>query len=242
MQNNEQKHTIEEIRTLFDGDVERFSNETTGQTSAVDAAIVLDMIEDSAARMQPDAKFLCDIGCGGGNFSIRIARRLPQLQITLVDLSWSMLERAAARLTAENFYIEKSVQSDIRETPLEPEKYDVIVAGAVLHHLRTRDEWKDVFSKIYQSLSNGGTFWYWDLICHENEEIQAVQKERYAEHLAAKVGREQQTRTFEMIERSDTPETPAFIIQTLHEIGFKKIDVLHKNATFLALVARKFIC
>ncbi|MDR1384299.1 MAG: class I SAM-dependent methyltransferase [Planctomycetaceae bacterium] len=241
MQNNEPKHSIEEIRTLFDGEVERFSNDTTGQTSAVDAAMVLNMIEESAARMQPDAKLLCDIGCGGGNFSIRIARRLPQLQITLIDLSRSMLERASARLTAENIRVEKSVQGDIRETPLEPQKYDVIIAGAVLHHLRAKHEWKDVFAKIYQSLANGGTFWYWDLIRHENEEIQAIQKERYAEYLAAKIGREQQEHTFEMIERSDTPETPAFIILTLHEIGFKKIDILHKNATFLALAARKFI-
>lgn len=239
MQNNRQKHTVEEIQTLFDSDVERFSDETTGQTSAVDAAIVLDMIEESAARMQSGAKFLCDIGCGGGNFSIRIARRLPQLQVTLIDLSRSMLDCASARLTAEHFHVEKIVQGDIREMSLEPEKYDLIVAGAVLHHLRTQDEWRTVFAKIYQSLSSDGMFWYWDLIRHENDEIQAIQKKRYAEYLVAKVGREQQERTFEMIERSDTPETPAFIILTLHELGFRNIDILHKNATFLALAARK---
>lgn len=239
MANPEPKHTVEEIRTLFNAEVDRFSDETTGQTSAVDAALVLDMIEETVARMHEQAETLCDIGCGGGNFSVRLSRRLPQLRVTLIDLSEAMLERASARLKAENRHVEQVMQGDIREISLPPDTFDVVVAGAVLHHLRTREQWHDVFANIHRGLKSGGAFWYWDLIRHENEDVQAVQSRRFAEYLIERNGREQQERTFVMIEKSDTPETPLFLMQTMLETGFVNIDIVHKNTNFIAMVARK---
>lgn len=234
-----EKISIEELERQFDNDVERFSNEQTGQTTTVDAALVLSMVEQSILKHCPDARKMCDIGCGAGNFSLRIARKLPRMQLTLLDLSSAMLERAKARLSAENFAVEKTIKSDIAQAELPKNEFDLVVAAASLHHLRTRDDWQRVFERIYQSLVPGGSFWMWDLVRHENEFVEKVQKERYAEYLTQLRDQEYQRHVFDYIERSDSPETLSFIMETLHSIGFRQLDVIHKNVVFAALVAVK---
>lgn len=239
MNQQKQKISIEELEKQFDADVERYSNEQTGQTTAVDAALVLSLIEESVARLCPDAKRMCDIGCGPGNFSLRIARKLPQVQLTLLDLSGQMLKRARERLEAENFKVEETIHSDIARAELPENRFDIVVAAASLHHLRTKTDWQKVFGNIYRSMTPGGSLWIWDFIRHENDTIEAVQKERYGEYLTALRDREFQQYVFEQIDRSDTPETVSFILRTLEQVGFVHVDVLHKNNMFAAMVAHK---
>lgn len=235
----DKKISVEELERQFDNDVERFSNEQTGQTTTVDASLVLSMVEQSILRFCPQAKKMCDIGCGAGNFSLRIARKLPDLQLTLLDLSSAMLDRAETRLRAENFVVEETIKSDIAVASLPENRFDVVVAAASLHHLRTRQDWENVFERIYRSLKIGGSFWMWDLIRHENDAVESVQQERYAEYLTQLRDADYQRHVFEYIERSDSPETLSFLIETLCSVGFCNIDIIHKNVVFAALVAVK---
>ncbi|MDR0611820.1 MAG: methyltransferase domain-containing protein [Planctomycetaceae bacterium] len=234
-----EKISIEELRCQFDGEVERFSNEQTGQTSSADAPLILSIFETSIARMYPNAQRLLDIGCGAGNFSLRITRKLPKLKLTLLDLSRPMLQKAEERLLAEHFTVEETIQTDIVQAELPNEKFDLVIAAASLHHIRTRQDWKNVFDKIYRSLIPGGSFWISDLIKHENETIESLQKERYAEYLCGLRDRTYQRHVFEYIDRSDTPETLSFLIRTLENTGFRQIDIIHKNIVFAAFVAVK---
>jgi len=43
----------------------------------------------------------------------------------------------------------------------------VILAAAVLHHLRDDHDWFAGFSKLYQLLRLGGSVWITDLVSHE---------------------------------------------------------------------------
>ena len=81
------KSTIEEIRERFDKDVERFSNLDTGQLTTIDAKISLELITEAAKRIVRNAEQLLDIGCGAGNYSLKMLSKLPNLECTLVDLS-----------------------------------------------------------------------------------------------------------------------------------------------------------
>src|SRR5690606_15664750 len=72
-----EKATIAEIRQRFDTDVERFSNLETGQTSTVDAALALELVATAAARVTPHATRLLDVGCGAGNYTLRLLQELP---------------------------------------------------------------------------------------------------------------------------------------------------------------------
>ena len=136
------KATIDEIRARFDADVERFSNLETGQSATIDAPLVLTLIAEAAAATTPSARSILDIGCGAGNYTLKLIERLPSINsITLVDLSRPMLVRAAQRIDRPL----TALHGDIREIALAPDSFDVIVAAAVFHHLREDAEWQAVF-------------------------------------------------------------------------------------------------
>src|SRR6185295_5492586 len=98
MDKREMKSTVEEIRARFDQEVERFSNLETGQSATIDAPLALDLIQKAAAGICPNAKTLLDVGCGAGNYSLKLLEALPNLDVTLIDLSRPMLDRATQRM------------------------------------------------------------------------------------------------------------------------------------------------
>jgi tRNA (cmo5U34)-methyltransferase len=233
------KSTPDEIRQRFDKDVTRFSNEETGQCSTADSLIALSLIENCIVKTNPDAANLCDIGCGAGNFSLRIIKRNPNIKCTLIDLSESMLIKAQERIRSINGKVEKIIQGDIREIALDHNHFDVVVAAAVLHHLRSIDEWTSVLKNIYDSLVPGGTFWIWDLIMFDNKSIQEVQSERYKEYLTQVKNAQYQADVFSCIEKEDTPESTEFILKQMFEIGFEEADIVHKNILFSLIYGKK---
>ncbi|MGD1098671.1 MAG: class I SAM-dependent methyltransferase, partial [Bryobacteraceae bacterium] len=179
------KSSVEQIRERFDRDVERFSNLETGQTATMDAALVLDLIAQTMAKTNPGARDILDVGCGAGNYTLKVLNNLPNLNATLIDLSAPMLDRAVSRVQASTKGSVTAIQGDIREVDLGSARFDVIVAAAVLHHLRETDEWTRVFSKFYECLKPGGSVWISDLVSHSVPTIQDVMWNRYADYLAA---------------------------------------------------------
>ena len=112
---NHMKSTVDEIRQRFDNDVERFSNLEVGQTSVVDGTLMLELTTAAAAAITPQAKHVLDVGCGAGNYSLKLVESFPNLDVTLVDLSKPMLERAAQRVSAVSSGNIRSLQGDIRQ-------------------------------------------------------------------------------------------------------------------------------
>src|SRR6266481_6692030 len=94
----EGKSTTEEIRQRFDADVERFSNLETGQSATVDAPLAMALVAEAAAATTPHARHVLDVGCGAGNYTLKLLEFLPNLDATLIDLSQPMLDRAKERL------------------------------------------------------------------------------------------------------------------------------------------------
>src|SRR5947209_13750572 len=146
------KSTPQQIRERFDQDVERFSNLETGQSATIDAPLVLELISSAAAATNPQAKAVLDIGCGAGNYTLKLLERLPALDVTLVDLSRPMLDRSSERIRAATAGRIMPIQGDIREISLPDAKFDIVLAAAVLHHLRTDAEWHRVFATFHSVL------------------------------------------------------------------------------------------
>jgi tRNA (cmo5U34)-methyltransferase len=109
------KSTPAEIRARFDQDVERFSNLETGQSATIDAPLVLDLIASAAAATCPAARAVLDVGCGAGNYTLKLLQSLPGLDATLIDLSRPMLDRAAQRIRPATTGRVTTLQGDIRE-------------------------------------------------------------------------------------------------------------------------------
>lgn len=228
------KSTPEEIRARFDKDVERFSNLETGQSAAIDSPLMMELIAQAATRANPQASSLLDIGCGAGNFSLKILSYAPKLDVTLIDLSQPMLTRAVERIGRG-----LTIQGDIRQIPLQPASFDIVVGAAVFHHLRGEDEWQAVFNKVYRSLRPGGSFWIADLISHSIPAAQELMWARYGEYLTALNGEEYRRRVFEYIDYEDTPRPLLFQIDLLRQAGFREVEILHKNSCFAAFGAIK---
>lgn len=231
------KSTVEEIRARFDQDVERFSNLETGQSATIDAPLVLDLITRAAAATNPGATSALDVGCGAGNYTLRLLERLPGLNVTLLDLSYPMLDRARSRISAVTHGDITILQGDIREAPLGEAQFDIILAAAVLHHLREDDEWRQVFEKFHRSLKPGGSLWISDLIAHSIPAVHEMMWERYGAYLADLKGAAYRDHVFSYVEREDTPRPLLFQIDLLRQAGFRQIEVLHKNSSFAAFGA-----
>ena len=134
----DRKSTPDEIRRRFDQDVERFSNLDTGQSATMDAPLALDLVARAAHAVNPQAATLLDIGCGAGNYTLKLMQFLPLRSVTLVDLSRPMLDRAVQRIASAGDLTVEALQADIRDATLPEESFDIAVAAATLHHLRRR--------------------------------------------------------------------------------------------------------
>ncbi len=228
------KSTVDDIRLRFDQDVERFSNLETGQSATIDAPLVMELIARVAAATNPDAARALDVGCGAGNYALKLLELLPDLEIDLVDLSLPMLERAQSRIAEVTPKAGRTYQADIRHLTLENERYDIIVAAASLHHLRTDEEWASVFANLHGALRPGGTIWISDLVEHSNPAVQALMRERYGQYLAGLKGEAYREEVFSYIEKEDTPRPLMYQVDLLREVGFGGLEVLHKNSVFAA--------
>jgi len=236
------KSTVDEIRQRFDADVERFSNLETGQSATVDAALCLELVAEAAAAATPHAKDILDVGCGAGNYTLKLLQRLPNCNSTLVDLSQPMLARAVERVGKVTTGSVAPVQGDIRELAFADGRFDIVLASAVLHHLRTDAEWEAVFSKIARALRPGGSFWMFDLVESPIPAVQDMQWKRYGEYLAAFKGPEYRDHVFAYVAREDTPRPLFYQLDLLRKVGFGDPDVLHKNGCFAAFGAVKPLC
>ena len=233
------KSSVEEIRKRFDQDVERFSNLESGHSATIDSPLVLELITRAASKVCPRATQVLDIGCGAGNYTLKLLQVLPDLNVSLVDLSLPMLERATQRIRPMTRGEIKTYQADIRELDMGKEQYDIILAAAVFHHLRGDAEWRSVFAKCFEALKPGGTLWISDLIEHSTAAIQELMWERYGEYLLQFKGEEYREQVFGYIAQEDTPRPLMFQLDLLREVGFSRLEILHKNSVFAAFGAIK---
>lgn len=234
-----QKSTVEEIRQRFDADVERFSNLETGQSATIDAPLALALVSQAAAAVTPRARHVLDVGCGAGNYTLKLLEQLPGLDATLVDLSRPMLDRAEQRVKEKTNGKVTTLQGDIRELPLGEGIIDIILASAVLHHLREDAEWLQVFSKFHRALRPGGSIWIFDLVQSSIPAVQEMMWRRYGEYLSGMKDEKYRDHVFAYVEKEDTPRPLLFQIDTLRQAGFSQVEILHKNSCFAAFGAVK---
>jgi len=233
------KSSPETIQKNFDQQVERFSNIETGQTTAIDSPLCMELVARSASLLNPDARRVMDLGCGGGNYAVKVTSLLPEVDCTLIDLSSNMLAKAEERVAANISGKVLSIQGDYRDILLEENAYDIITAGTTLHHLRGDDEWELVFSKVYKALKPGGAFWINDIVLGETLELTELMLDGWKSILRKQVGEEMVDFYFGKYESEDTPRTLSYQLDLMKRVGFQETFVLHKHFNFAAFGARK---
>jgi tRNA (cmo5U34)-methyltransferase len=227
-----QKSTVNQIKQRFDNDVERFANLETGQAATMDAQISLELLTASAKAIKPNATTVLDLGCGAGNYTLKMLSKISNLNCTLIDLSQPMLDKAKERVSEATTGIVETIQGDIREIELPKNHFDIILAGAVLHHLREDSDWEFVFKKLYNSLTSGGCLMISDLLIQDHEGVNQMIWERYGDYLKQHGGEEYQQKVFDYIEIEDSPRSMVYQLDLMKKVGFSSVEILHKNACF----------
>lgn len=236
----DQKSTTDEIRERFDNDVERFSCLETGQIATIDAPLVMELITIAATRATSPIHHVLDIGCGAGNNTIRLRQQLGHdFEADLLDLSKPMLDRAVERVNETNGGTVTAICEDFRYANLQSGKYDAILAAAVLHHLRDDDDWQTAFEKIYRLLAPGGSVWITDMVSHESDTVHQMMWDRYGEYLTTLDGPEYRDKVLAYIDKEDSPRPVTFQLDLLRQVGFTRVELLHKNSCFAAFGAIK---
>ena len=234
------KSSVDQIRQRFDADVERFSDVETGQSATMDAVLAMELVTQAAVVATVPINDVLDIGCGAGNYTIKLREATGHdFHVDLVDLSEAMLTRASERVSAANGGSIRTFAADFRNVELEDSSYDVVLAAAVLHHLRDDDDWHNVFSKIFSLLRPGGSVWIADMVAHEIDAVQAMMWARYGDYLVSLGDENYRDEVFDYIDREDSPRPVTFQLDLLKSVGFTVVDVLHKNSAFAAFGAVK---
>lgn len=233
------KSSITEIRERFDKDVERFSNLETGQQSTIDADLSLELLTEAAKRINPHSTHLLDVGCGAGNYTLKMLSRLPDLHCTLLDLSKPMLDKAYARVSEVSAHEVIVLQGDLREVDLPFNHYDILLTGAVLHHLRDDFDWEHVFAKLFNLLKPGGCLMISDLVIQETEVLNDLIWEKYGDYLEKMGGAEYKYKVLDYIDKEDSPRSLNYQLDLMKRTGFKSVEILHKNICFAAYVGIK---
>ncbi len=234
------KSTVDEIRERFDSDVERFSKLDSGQASAIDARLMIDLVASAACSCSSPVNNVLDVGCGAGNNTIRLRQLAGEdFDVDLLDISGPMLERAHERVAEINNGEIVTVHADFREADLTPARYDVVIAAAVFHHLRDDADWEHAFAKVYSILKPGGSFWISDLVSHEVDAVQQMMWARYGDYLSSAEWENYRDRVFDYIAKEDSPRSVTYQLELLKQVGYSKIENLHKNSCFAAFGAIK---
>ena len=233
------KSTIAEIRERFDKDVDRFSNLDIGQVSTIDAKITLELITEAARRLRPDADTLLDIGCGAGNYTLMMLSKLNNLNCTMVDLSKPMLDKAFERVLQVSEKKPEIIQGDIRDIPLMENHFDIILAGAVLHHLRDDTDWEFTFRKLFNILKPGGCLMVSDLVTQDFETLNQFIWEKYGDYLENLGGKEYRDKVLDYVSKEDSPRSLNYQLNLMKKIGFRHAEIIHKNICFAAFAGIK---
>ncbi len=130
-------------------------------------ALVATVLEGFYARVagemaaaHPGGKLL-EVGSGPGRLAVRLAREVPRITLTGVDISGAMVERAALRAAGAGLSERVRFEvGDVAALPLPDGEFDAVVSTLSLHH------WSDPASglaEIHRVLKPGGEARIYDL-------------------------------------------------------------------------------
>ncbi len=141
----------EYVRNYYDSAPEREWERLETGLSRIEFGSTLRLIE----KYFPSNGAICDIGSGPGRYAIELARR--GYQVTLLDLSGKLLERAERAFAAEGINAERFVRGDARDLGVfENESFDCALLLGPLYHLIAREDRSQALREMIRILRPGG--------------------------------------------------------------------------------------
>lgn len=156
-----------------------------------------------------------DLGCGTGLELDELWRRLPELEVTGVDLCGDMLEKLRVKHGNKKLTI---CRGDYFQYPFGEGSWDAIISFESLHHFLP-DKKKALYHNIYGGLKAGAVFILGDYIaCCEEEE--SLLRERYLEK------RQEHGIPEDVFIHFDIPLTLEHEMELLRSVGFSRVEAV----------------
>jgi tRNA (cmo5U34)-methyltransferase len=158
--------------STYDSEIRRF---IPGYDAMLDEAVQA-VVEHVAPRAH-----LIDLGAGTGSLSERIAARLPETRLTLLDADAAMLAQAEARLAAVRGRLIFKQGSFTAPLPT----CDGAVAALSLHHVHDAIDKRALYCNIADAITPGGVLVVADAMLPETGPLAEPLRRRWAAHLVA---------------------------------------------------------
>jgi len=188
----------------------------------------------------PTPSRILDLGCGDGILGRFLLESFSSASGVFIDFSDPMLDAARENLcSTPNAKIIKADFStpDWVENVEEEKLFDVIISGFAIHH-QPDSRKNELYSEIYDLLSQGGTFLNLEHVESSTPEVRKLFEEYYVDHLHSyqlksnpNSSREEVAEGFR--NRPDKDEDQLMPIDKqcwwLRDIGFKDVDCFFKQ-------------
>lgn len=110
-------------------------------------ALLLDRLPEATEPV------VVDLACGTGDLALALARRYPSGQVTGLDISSRMLQRAQQRAAGAALHNLRFAEADMDDLPLPPQSVDIVTGG---YAIRNAPDLQNALFEIYRVLRPGG--------------------------------------------------------------------------------------
>lgn len=180
------------------------------------------------ARLVPEnAKTLLDLGCGTGLELAEIFKRVPNIEVTGIDLTKAMLEKLKEKYEGKSLRL---ICGDYFAVPF-GKGFDCAVSFQTMHHFR-KDKKLELYKKLYNALAQGGVY----IECDYMVTSQALEDLYFSEYDRKK--KEQGLADDEYF-HYDTPCTVDNQLSLLRQAGFNNVKMTFRQENTTIIEGRK---
>ncbi|WP_040952613.1 class I SAM-dependent methyltransferase [Gorillibacterium massiliense] len=181
------------------------------------------------------APTILDLGAGTGLLSAFILAKYPNANITLIDLSEKMLERAKERFAGRDNI--RYLTGDYSQYSYN-ETYDYVVSSLSIHHLTQMDK-AALFKTVFGILKGNGQFINADQVAGTSSFFDAYYREQWEASIRASGLTEEAMEASRQRRKLDINASVHDQIQWLQEAGFADADCVFKMYDFGVFYAKK---
>jgi tRNA (cmo5U34)-methyltransferase len=199
-------------------------------------------------RINESAIKVLDLGCGNGALTKEILSVSDNVEVTLADGSYEMLENARKNLNSCDFnYVhvtfQELLENECASDDMLSPGFDLIISSLAIHHLYTEEK-KALFKYIYNHLSPGGYFLNIETIKAPSDELESWYRVLWSEWIAENEEemkiREKWTKKESYVNLPEKyknnpdnhPDKLLDQLKMLESAGFKDVDCYYKYGIF----------
>ena len=180
-----------------------------------------------AELIPSSCKKLLDLGCGTGLELHEIFKKIPDLEVTGIDLTRAMLDKLKSKFPDKNINL---ILGNYFDVPFGENMFDIAISFQTMHHF-TPEKKINLYKKIRKALKPGGMYIECDYVAKNQAE------EDYLFSDLNRIRKEQNIKEDEFL-HFDTPCTVENQIEMFKNTGFKESEkVLQKGQT--AIIVNK---